>query len=69
MKLKDRVAIVTGGGHGMGREMALAFAEEGANLVLPDINPSAAESVAQEVRVLGRKALPIPTDITIGKRL
>ncbi len=69
MKLKDKVAIVTGGGHGMGREMALAFAEEGANLVLADINQSAAESVAQEVKALGRKALPVPADVTVEEQV
>ena len=57
MKLEGKVAIVTGAGQGIGREIALRFAEEGADLVIPDINLAGAESVAGEVAALGRKAL------------
>lgn len=64
MKLKDKIAIITGSGHGMGREMALAFAEEGANIVVAELSAPAAESVAKEIKALGRKALAIPTDVT-----
>lgn len=65
MRLKDKVAIVTGSGQGLGREMALAFAEEGANLVLVEVNSREIEAVAKEIRALGRKVLPILTDVTV----
>lgn len=69
VKLKDKVAIITCGGHGMGREMALAFAEEGANVVLAARTQSEIEAVAQELRTLGRKALAIPADVSIEEQV
>jgi NAD(P)-dependent dehydrogenase (short-subunit alcohol dehydrogenase family) len=62
--LADRVAIVTGGGGGIGRAIALAFAEAGADIVIADIVPERCEEVAVRVRELGRRALPVPTDVT-----
>jgi 3-oxoacyl-[acyl-carrier protein] reductase len=64
MRLKDRVAVVTGGGSGIGRAICLLFSEEGADLVIPDINFEAAQEVAREVESRGRKALPSNTDIS-----
>ncbi|MFC1893909.1 SDR family NAD(P)-dependent oxidoreductase [Chloroflexota bacterium] len=69
MKLKDKVAIVTGGGRGLGREMALAFAEEGANLVLVDLRKPDADAVAEEVRALTRRALAIQADVRMEKQV
>jgi NAD(P)-dependent dehydrogenase (short-subunit alcohol dehydrogenase family) len=64
MLLTDQVAIITGGGGGIGRAIALAFASVGANIVIADIVPERCEETAERVRELGRKALPVPTDVT-----
>ena len=58
-ELTGRVAIVTGGSRGLGREMALAFAEHGADVVIASRKLDNCETVAGEVRALGRRALPI----------
>jgi NAD(P)-dependent dehydrogenase (short-subunit alcohol dehydrogenase family) len=63
MLLEGRVGIVSGIGPGVGREVALAFAREGAHVVLAARTESALETVAQEVRALGREAFPVRTDI------
>jgi len=57
--LTGRVAIVTGGSRGLGREMALAFAEQGADVVIASRKIDNCEAVAREVEALGRQALPI----------
>ena len=62
--LKEKVAIITGAGRGMGKVFALEFAKEGAKLLLPDINLKGAESVAQEIRAKGGKAVALETDIS-----
>ncbi len=61
--LKGQVAIVTGGGTGLGKEMALTFAKLGCDLVLASRKLEHLEKVAREIEGLGRKALYIPTDI------
>ena len=62
--LTGRTAVVTGSAQGMGRAMALALAEAGADLVLLDRNAAGIEAAAQAIRELGRKALPIAGDVT-----
>lgn len=57
--LEGRTAIITGGSRGLGREMAIAFAEHGANIVVASRKIENCESVADEVRGLGREALAI----------
>jgi len=61
--LTDQVAIVTGGGGGIGQGIALALAEHGANVVIADIEPARCEDTAAKIRAMGRKALGIPTDV------
>jgi NAD(P)-dependent dehydrogenase (short-subunit alcohol dehydrogenase family) len=62
--LAGRVAAVTGGAQGMGRAMATALAEAGADIVLLDLNAEGAETTAATLRGLGRRVLPIAGDIT-----
>ena len=62
--LTDKVAIVTGGGGGIGRAIALTFAQAGADIVIADIVPERCAEVAERVRELGRRALPVPTDVS-----
>jgi NAD(P)-dependent dehydrogenase (short-subunit alcohol dehydrogenase family) len=62
--LQDRVAIVSGIGPGMGRDVSLALARAGAHLVLAARTAAKIAEVAQEVRAAGRRALEVPTDIT-----
>ena len=64
MKLYDRVAVVTGAGRGIGRAISLAFAKEGADVVVASIDPGENEAVAGEVRALGRRALPFRVDVS-----
>ena len=62
--LEGKVAIVSGIGPGMGRDISLLFAEHGADLVLGARGVEKCEAVAEEVRALGRKAEPVALDIT-----
>ena len=62
-ELRNRVAVVTGGGSGIGRGIALAFADAGTHTVIADIDAPAAEKVAAEVRERGVRALPVHTDV------
>ena len=63
MKLKDKIAIVTGAGRGIGRATALALAQEGAHLVLAARTVSEIEAVAEEIRSVGREVLVVATDV------
>ena len=62
--LSGKVAIVTGGGRGIGKAIALGLAEHGAEVVLSSRTQTQIEQAAQEIRNLGRKALPIVVDLT-----
>lgn len=63
MAIENKVALVTGAGQGIGRGIALRLAKDGASLMLVDLNPEALESVAEEVRALGRKAATFVANI------
>ena len=70
MALDGKVALVTGSGRNIGRSVALALAKEGANVVVnARTNRKEAESVAEEVRALGAKAIPLLADVGIRKQL
>jgi 7-alpha-hydroxysteroid dehydrogenase len=62
-RLDGKVAIVTGGGRGIGRASALALAEAGADVVVAARRADTLEEVATEIRALGRRALAISTDV------
>lgn len=63
MRLKDRVAIVTGGGGGLGEGICVCLAREGAHVVVSDLKIEAAEKVAARVKSLGGKAMAVQTDV------
>lgn len=65
MRLEGQVAIVTGGGQGIGEQIALRLAREGARVVIADINLAGSRTVAEAIaREGGREARVVPTDIT-----
>ncbi|MBI1742702.1 glucose 1-dehydrogenase [Candidatus Acetothermia bacterium] len=65
--LKDKVAVVTGGGRGIGRAIALALAEAGATVVPTSRTQEEVDSVAKEIEKLGQRALPIVTDVSAAE--
>jgi 3-oxoacyl-[acyl-carrier protein] reductase len=64
MSFKGKTAIITGAAQGIGRAVALEFAERGANLLLADIQSAKVESVAAEIRASGIKATATAVDVT-----
>ncbi len=64
MRLKDRVAIVTGGSRGIGRAIAQALAREGARLAVTATTLEGARAAAEELRALGAGALPLAVDVS-----
>ncbi|MGE4429717.1 MAG: SDR family NAD(P)-dependent oxidoreductase [Sphingobium sp.] len=63
MRLKDKVAMVTGGGSGIGKASCIKLAEEGARVCVSDLRVDAAEVVAEEIRAAGGDAIALACDI------
>ena len=63
MRLEGKIAIVTGGGAGIGQGIVHCLAEEGADVAVVDINKDAAAKVAGEVKAAGRKSLAVEADL------
>lgn len=63
-KLENKVAIITGAGSGMGAEMAVLFAAEGASVVGADINIERANEVVEKIKTAGGKAVAVKTDVS-----
>src|SRR5262249_36756635 len=67
MKLKDKVAVITGAGSGLGRAIALRFAEEGARIVIAELNEAMGEETLGMVQARGGEAFAVPTDVSDSK--
>ena len=64
MQLKDKVAYITGSASGIGKEIAILFAREGAKVVIADLNKQAADATAAELQAAGAQALGVAVDVT-----
>ena len=67
MRLKDKSAIITGAASGIGKDIALVFAREGAKVAIADLNKDAAETTAAEIRASGGTAMGVAMDVTDEK--
>jgi 3-oxoacyl-[acyl-carrier protein] reductase len=64
MKLKDKVAVITGAGSGIGRETALVFAEQGAKIVVADLNLEAAQETCEIINKSGGASIPVEVNVS-----
>ena len=64
MRLKDKVAIVTGAASGIGKEIAIIFAREGAKVAIADLNQKAADATASEIDPSGKRVVGVAMDVT-----
>ena len=64
MQLKDKVAYITGSASGIGKEIAILFAQEGAKIIIADLNKEAADATAAELKASGAQAIGVAVDVT-----
>jgi 3-hydroxybutyrate dehydrogenase len=64
MRLKDKVAIITGAASGIGKDIAIVFAREGAKVAIADLNQKAADATAREIDPSGKRAIGVAMDVT-----
>lgn len=64
MRLKDKVSVITGAGAGIGKATALRFAQEGAKVVVADVDDKAGEEVVRQIKQAGKEAIFIHTDVS-----
>ncbi len=69
MRLKDKVAIVTGAASGIGKEIATVYVREGAKVAIADINQAAADAAARELDASGKRAIGVAMDVTDEKQV
>ena len=69
MLLSNRVAIITGGARGIGRAIALKFAEEGSSIVIADVTEKSARQTVDEISKLGRQALFVSCDVSNSQQV
>ena len=64
MRLNDKVAIITGAASGIGKDIAIVFAREGAKVAIADLNQKAADATAREIDPEGKRAIGVAMDVT-----
>lgn len=64
LELEGKIAVVTGGGSGIGRGCAIVMAKHGADVVVTDLNMESAEATARDIKAMGRRALPLQQDVS-----
>jgi 3-oxoacyl-[acyl-carrier protein] reductase len=69
MNLKGKVSLITGGAQGIGKELALSFADAGSDIVICDVNQNALDQTAREIKEKGRQCLSVKADVTSAKEV
>ncbi|MFA5388447.1 MAG: 3-oxoacyl-[acyl-carrier-protein] reductase [Candidatus Omnitrophota bacterium] len=67
--LEGKVALITGGARGIGREIGIMFAKQGADIAICDVNPEEAQKTVKDIEDLGRKAISFKADVTDSKQV